>query len=293
MVFGISKVIEPATWQGNWANAWQAIKIGGDAQVITHDSLSGITLFLALCGAMLGALFSSDAWNSVTFIAGEIKRPERNIGLSLFIGTLVVTCLYVGMNFMYLHVMSMTEIAHAPADRVATAVALKIFGSNGANIIALLIMVSTFGCNNGLILSGARVYYTMAKDSLFLRAAGNLNQQGVPASALWMQCIWAAVLCLSGQYGNLLDYIVFTVLLFYILTIGGIFKLRKTQPNIPRPYKAFGYPVIPFIYIVLASAICIGLIISKPLYSGMGLVIVLTGIPVYFLTQKKNEVSNG
>ncbi len=292
IIFGFSKVIDPPTWQGNWTNAWQAIQIGGNTQVITHDSLSGMALFLALCGAMVGALFSSDAWNSVTFIAGEIKRPERNIGLSLFIGTLVVTLLYVCMNFMYLHVMSIPEIAHAPAERVATAAALKIFGEDGAKMIAVLIMVSTFGCNNGLILSGARVYYTMAKDSLFLKSAGSLNAQGVPAKALWMQCIWASALCLSGQYGNLLDYIVFTVLLFYILTIGGIFKLRKTQPDAPRPYKAFGYPLVPFIYIVLAAAICIGLIVSKPLYAGLGLVIVLTGIPVYFLTQKNLYVTN-
>ena len=241
---------------------------------------------------MVGALFSSDAWNSVTFIAGEIKRPERNIGLSLFIGTFVVTLLYVSMNFMYLNVMSVSDIAHAPNERVATAAALKIFGSNGAKIIALLIMVSTFGCNNGLILSGARVYYTMAKDSLFLRTAGTLNGKGVPAKALWMQCIWASGLCLSGQYGSLLDYIVFTVLLFYILTIAGIIKLRKTQPDIPRPYKAFGYPVIPVIYILLASFICIILLFTQTLYSGLGLAIVLTGIPIYYATQKNSTHTN-
>ena len=287
IVFGLGSVAGHGAWQMNMGHAWQAMKIGGDTNAITHESISGVNLLLALCGAMVGALFSSDAWNSVTFIAGELKRPERNIGLSLFIGTLVVTILYVTMNFMYLNVMDMQEIAKAPADRVATAAALKIFGGQGALIIAVLIMVSTFGCNNGLILSGARVYYTMANDALFLRPAGLLNQAGVPANALWMQCIWASVLCLSGQYGNLLEYIVFTVLLFYILTIAGIFKLRKTRPDWPRPYRAFGYPIIPILYIALAAVICIGLIESKPRYPGMGLAIVLTGIPVYYLSEKK------
>jgi APA family basic amino acid/polyamine antiporter len=189
--------------------------------------------------------------------------------------------------------MSISEIANAPSDRVALAAALKIFGSAGTVIIALLIMVSTFGCNNGLILSGARVYYTMAKDGLFLPAAGKLNENGVPAKALWMQCVWACVLCLSGQYGNLLDFIIFTVLLFYALTIAGIFKLRKTQPDMPRPYKAFGYPVIPLIYILLASFICVVLLKYKPEYTWPGLIIVLIGIPIYFYLDKKGKKTNG
>ena len=292
IIFGFLFTRDHSIWQTNWQMAWSAKSISTSSLVITHESLSSAALVIAMVAAMVGALFSSDAWNSVTFIAGEIKRPERNIGLSLFIGTLVVTILYVSMNLMYLNVMSITEIAHAPSERVATAAALKIFGGDGAKIIALLIMVSTFGCNNGLILSGARVYYTMAKDNLFLKSAGVLNSKAVPAKALWMQCIWATVLCLSGQYGNLLDYIVFTVLLFYILTIGGIIRLRKTRPDIPRPYKAFGYPVVPVLYIMLASFICIILIGTKTLYAGLGLVIVLTGIPVYFLTQKNSKTSD-
>ncbi len=292
IVFGFSKMSDPSTWNFNWAHPWQATSISADVNVITHESLSGMALLLALCGAMVGALFSSDAWNSVTFIAGEIRKPERNIGLSLFIGTLVVTVLYVTMNFMYLSVMTVPEIAHAPSDRVATAAALKIFGDSGARIIAVLIMVSTFGCNNGLILSGARVYYTMALDGLFVRKAGILNTCGVPANALWMQCAWASALCISGQYGNLLQYIVFTVLIFYILTIWGIFKLRRDRPDIPRPYKAFGYPVIPFLYILMAAAICLGLIYSQPLYSGLGLAIVLTGIPVFYFTKNKSELTH-
>jgi basic amino acid/polyamine antiporter, APA family len=293
IIFGFLKSTPPDVAAANHAAMWQAMSITTDGGAISHETLGGASLFLALCGAMVGALFSSDAWNSVTFIAGELKRPERNIGLSLFIGTLAVTILYVSMNFMYLNVMSISEIAHAPSSRVATAAALKIFGPNGALIIAVMIMISTFGCNNGLILSGARVYYTMAKDDLFLKSAGTLNAKGVPANALWMQCGWACLLCLSGQYGNLLDYIVFTVLLFYILTIYGIFRLRRTQPHAARPYKAFGYPFIPFLYIVMATAICIGLIVSKPAYPAVGLLIVLAGIPVYFVTLKKNSAANG
>lgn len=291
IIFGFILVKDSSIWQGNWDSAWFAKKIVSGNGVIAHESLSASTLTIAICVAMVGALFSSDAWNNVTFIAGEIKKPERNIGLSLFIGTIVVTLLYVSMNFMYLNVLSVSEIASAPADRVAVAAAQKIFGAFGTGFIAALIMVSTFGCNNGLILSGARVYYTMAKDGLFLPAAGKLNNKGVPAKALWMQCVWASVLCLSGQYNNLLDFIIFTVLLFYILTIAGVIRLRKIQPNIPRPYKAFGYPVVPLLYIVLASFISIVLLIQKPGYTGLGLGIVLIGIPIFFFLQKSSRTS--
>jgi APA family basic amino acid/polyamine antiporter len=275
-----------AIWHMNWNNAWMAMSIektGGGS--ILHSFLNGGPLVLALCGAMVGAIFSSDAWNNVTFIAGEIKRPERNIGLSLFIGTLVVTLLYICMNLMYLNVLSMHEIAFAQQDRVALAASLKLFGAVGTTIIALLVMVSTFGCNNGLILSGARVYSTMARDGLFIPAAGRLNRKGVPAVALWMQCGWASVLCLSGKYGALLDYIVFTVLIFYILTIGGIFVLRRKHPDLPRPYKAFGYPVVPALYIGLASFICIVLLKVKTDTTWPGLLIVMLGIPVYFIVK--------
>lgn len=288
IVFGFSMFNNTDIWNTNWTDAWSAKSISENVNGIVHTGLTSGALVIAICTAMVGSLFSSDAWNSVTFIAGEMKRPERNIGLSLFIGTLVVTLIYVSMNLMYLNVMSVPEIAHAPADRVAAAAALKIFGNNGAKIIALLIMVSTFGCNNGLILSGARVYYTMAKDGLFLPAAGTLNDKDVPARALWMQCIWASMLCLSGQYGNLLDFIIFTVLLFYILTIGGIFKLRRTMPEHPRPYKAFGYPVIPAVYIALASFICIVLLRYKPLYTWPGLIIVVLGLPLFYMLQRRS-----
>lgn len=278
-----------SVWQMNWHNAWTAFSIADTTSQISHELMQGKALLFALGAAMVGALFSSDAWNNVTFIAAEIKKPERNIGLSLLIGTVLVTILYLSMNIMYLNVLSIQEIAHAPDQRVALAAAMKIFGSAGTTIIAVMIMISTFGCNNGLILSGARVYYTMAQDGMFLKAAQQLNKKGVPAKALWMQAIWASLLCLSGKYGDLLDFIIFTVLLFYILTIVGIFILRKKQPQLERPYKAFGYPFIPFIYLLLASSICIILLITKTTFAGGGLLIVLIGLPIYYIIQKKHS----
>lgn len=278
-----------SVWHMNWHNMWTAFSIADNATQISHELLQGKALVFAIGAAMVGALFSSDAWNNVTFIAAEIKKPERNIGLSLLIGTVLVTILYLSMNIMYLNVLSIQEIAHAPDQRVALAAAMKIFGSAGTTIIAVMIMISTFGCNNGLILSGARVYYTMAQDGMFLKAAQQLNKKGVPAKALWMQAIWASLLCLSGKYGDLLDFIIFTVLLFYILTIAGIFILRKKQPQLERPYKAFGYPFIPFIYLLLASSICIILLITKTTFAGGGLLIVLIGLPIYYIIQKKHS----
>lgn len=287
IVFGLFLYKDGNVWQENWTNPWFAKKLNFSLDAITHESLSGMALLAGVCAAMVGALFSSDAWNNVTFIAGEIKRPERNIGLSLFIGTMVVTLLYVCMNLMYINTLTISEMGNAPADRIAVAAALKIFGTAGAGIIAGLIMVSTFGCNNGLIMSGARVYYTMAQDGFFLPSAAKLNSKGVPGRALWMQCIWASVLALSGTYGDLLDYLIFTALLFYIITIAGIFVLRKKRPDIPRPYKAFGYPVIPLLYILLASIICIVLLFTKTTAAGLGLLIVLIGIPIYYILKKR------
>lgn len=282
IIFGFATFKGSGIWHANWADAWTAKEISKTITgAIHHSSLNGTMLVMAIAVAMVGAIFSSDAWNNVTFIAGEIRRPERNVGLSLFIGTFVVTLLYVSMNLMYTNVLTMSEIARAPDDRVALAAALKIFGGNGTKIIAILVMISTFGCNNGLILSGARVYNTMARDGMFLPAAKRLNLKGVPARALWMQCIWASILCLSGTYNSLLDYIVITVLIFYILTIGGIFRLRRTRPDLPRPYKAFGYPVLPVLYIVIAAFICIVLLKEKFGTTWPGILIIILGIPVY------------
>jgi len=273
-------------WTENWStgfNAMQAVESGG------WESISGFTLMGAIAAAMTGSIFSSDAWNNVTFIAGEIKNPKRNIGLSLFLGTLIVTIIYVAANLMYLYVLPMEGIAFAQNDRVAVAASQQFLGNAGTYTIAVLIMISTFGCNNGLILAGARVYYAMAKDGLFFKKTGELNKNAVPAYGLWIQCIVASLLCLSGSYGDLLTMISFVVVIFYVLTILGIFVLRKKRPDIERPYKAFGYPVLPIIYIILALAFCIGIVWAKPGYSLAGMGLVLLGIPIYFIAMSRKK----
>ncbi|MFN0203557.1 MAG: APC family permease [Bacteroidia bacterium] len=257
------------------------------SRVITETPIQGFQLFTVFAAAMVGAIFSSDAWNNVTFIAGEIKNPQRNIALSLFFGTLTVTVIYLLMNIMYLGVMPLHDIAFCESERVAVAASKVIFGNIGTYIIAIMIMISTFGCNNGLILSGARVYAAMAQDGLFFKKVGEMNEHGVPANGLWIQCIWASLLCLTGRYGDLLDYVTFAVLVFYILTIAGIFILRKKRPDAERPYKAFAYPVLPALYIVLAGAICIALLIEKPNFTYPGLGLILLGIPIYYGLLKK------
>jgi len=278
VIFGFILAARHDVAAANWGTGFQLGRLDA-GQILPY---TGVAALGAIAGSMVGSLFSSDSWNNVTFIAGEIKRPQRNIGLSLFLGTLIVTIIYVATNLMYIYVMPMQAIASAENDRVGVAASQLIFGAQGTIVIAVLLMISTFGCNNGLILSGARVYYTMAKDGLFFRQAGVLNKQAVPAKALWMQCLWASLLCLSGKYGELLDYVIFVVLIFYILTIIGIFRLRKNKPYLARPYRAFGYPVLPAMYIVLASCVCLLLLIYKPKYTWPGLGIVLMGIPLYY-----------
>ncbi|MFL5786626.1 MAG: APC family permease, partial [Flavisolibacter sp.] len=214
---------------------------------------------------------------------GEIKNPKRNIGLSLFLGTFIVTIIYLAANLMYLNVLPLNKIAFPQEDRLAVAAANVIFGNSGQIIIAILIMVSTFGCNNGLILAGARVYYTMSQDGLLFKNAGKLNRNAVPQWALWAQCIVASLLCLSGKYGDLLDMVSFVVVIFYVLTILGIFILRRKMPDADRPYKAFGYPVLPVIYIIMGVTFCLLLIKFKPAFTWPGLIIVLIGIPIYFV----------
>lgn len=279
-------------WAENWATGFNATQptVDSNTGAISWTGIGGAALMGAIAAAMVGSIFSSDAWNNVTFIAGEMKNPKRNIGLSLFLGTLIVTVIYVSANLMYLNVLPLNELAYAEKDRVAVAAANKIFPDFGTILIAVLIMVSTFGCNNGLILAGARVYYTMAKDGLFFKNVGTLNKHAVPQVALWIQCIAASLWSLSGKYGDLLDMISFVVVLFYILTIVGIFILRKKMPDAERPYKAFGYPVLPVLYILMGLAFCILLIIYKPQFTWPGLIIVLIGIPLYYIavaTQKK------
>ncbi|MES2419525.1 MAG: amino acid permease [Bacteroidota bacterium] len=285
IVFGFTLGANADTWNANWANAWDSKMF--DAGSASWMSIGGTALLAGIAASMVGSLFSSDAWNGVTFIAGEIKNPQRNVGLSLFLGTLIVSIIYVLANLMYIAVMPLNEIAFAKEDRVAVDAAQYIFGNTGTIIIAVMIMISTFACNNGLIMAGSRVYYTMAKDGLFFKKAAHLNSSSVPAWALWAQCIWASALCLTGKYGDLLDYVMIIVIIFYILTIFGIFILRKKMPNAERPYKAFGYPVLPFLYIIVATAICISLLITKTSTCGWGVIIMLAGIPVYYITKPK------
>jgi basic amino acid/polyamine antiporter, APA family len=288
IVFGFILVKE-SFWAENWKTGFTAMQDMGakDANGVLHPTswtaISGGALMGAIAAAMVGSIFSSDAWNNVTFIAGEMKNPKRNIGLSLFLGTLIVTVIYVCANLMYLNVMPLSELAFPTDDRVAVEAANKIFPSFGTTLIAALIMVSTFGCNNGLILAGARVYYTMAKDGLFFKKVGELNKNAVPQFALWIQCLVACAWSLSGKYGQLLDMISFVVVLFYMLTIIGIFILRKKRPDAERPYKAFGYPVLPALYILMGGAFCILLFIYKPEFTWPGLVIVLLGVPLYYI----------
>jgi len=270
-------------WHANWSHAWDMHKLNPDGSFSSYTMAAALG---AVAAAMVGSIFSADSWNNVTFIAGEMNNPKRNIGLSLFLGTLIVTIIYVSANVVYTGVLSLHDIATADKDRVAVAASNAIFGNAGTVIIALMIMVSTFGCNNGLIMSGARVYYTMAKDGLFFKRTGTLNKFAVPEFGLWIQALVASILCLSGKYGDLLDMISFVVVIFYVLTIFGIYKLRITRPNAERPYKAFGYPVLPAIYIIMGIAFCILLIIYKPTFTWPGLIIVLIGIPIYYLTQR-------
>jgi APA family basic amino acid/polyamine antiporter len=270
-------------WNANWTNAWDMHGLGKDGS-ITQLTIAGA--LGAIAASMVGSIFSSDAWNNVTFIAGEMKNPQRNIGLSLFLGTMIVTLIYVSANVMYIAVLPLQEIASAERDRVAVAASQVIFGNIGTYIIAVMIMISTFGCNNGLILAGARVYHTMAKDGVFFKRTGTLNKNAVPEFGLWLQCLVASLLCLSGRYGDLLDMISFVVVVFYMLTIVGIYILRVKRPDAPRPYKAFGYPVLPAIYILIGLAFCGLLLIYKTDYTLAGLIIVLIGIPIYYISQR-------
>jgi basic amino acid/polyamine antiporter, APA family len=284
-------------WSTNFSDMWKASTSKLEGTDLKIFELGGMGLLAAFGVAMVGSLFSSDAWNNVTFIAGEIKNPKRNIPLSLFWGVLIVTAIYLLANVAYLSLLPIngnpgasTEIGRgiqfATSDRVGVAAASQIFGQSAAIIMAVLIMISTFGCNNGLILSGARVYFAMANDGLFFKGVAKLNKFAVPGIALIFQCIWASVLCLSGQYGDILDYVIPAVLIFYILTIAGIYILRIKKPDAERPYKAFGYPVLPAIYIVVALAICIDLFIFKTTFSVRGFIIVIAGIPIYYLMKK-------
>lgn len=258
-------------------------------------------LFVAFGVAQVGSLFSSDAWNNIGFTAAEVKNPKRDVALSMALGTIIVTVLYCLANLAYLFALPLAQIQNASDDRVATAALNAIVGPAGAVIMAVAIIISTFGCNNGLILAGSRVAYAMAKDGLFFRATGKLNSRGVPGAALVYQGVWIAILLLlrtrkpDGTYGNLysdlLNYVVFAVLIFYVLTIAGIFVLRKNRPEADRPYRAFGYPVVPVLYMVAASAIMVVLLLYQTQTAWPGLVIVLLGVPVYLLWSRKKALA--
>jgi basic amino acid/polyamine antiporter, APA family len=269
----------------NFTNAWDAYYVEKGNAI----PLTGMAVWIAVGVAMIGSLFSSDAWNNVTFIAAEIKNPQKNIPLGLMMGTFIVTVIYCLANVAYLCLLSMQEIQGAPHDRVGAAAMATIFSGNTAMyLMAGLIVVSTFGCNNGLILAGARLFQAMSADGLFFRRAKDINTFGVPGYALVIQGLWASLLCLSGSYGDLLEYSTFASLLFYIVTIAAIFILRKKDPGTPRPYKAWGYPLVPGLYIVLTTLICIDLVYNKTMNTGIGLVIVALGIPVYYFMKPKN-----
>ena len=283
-----------AGWQNFWAGAgWHSLhasQLGGSEYV-------GILTIVAI--VQVGSLFSADAWNNVTFTAGEIRNPKRNLPLSLAVGTGVVLLLYVLCNFVFLSVLPLAGDPHAASitgrgiqfateDRVATAVMERAFAGSGAKLMAAAILISTFGCANGMLLAGARVYYAMSRDGLFFKSVGKLSERSkTPVNSLWVQCAWTCLLCLSGSYGQLLDYVIFAVLIFYILTIAGLFVLRRTRPDAPRPYRAFGYPVLPGLYIVMAAWICVVLLRYKPQYTWPGLIIVLLGVPVYLVWRRQ------
>ena len=280
-----------------WRNAslfgWHTYQVSQNTVWVNTLTLIGL--------AMVGALFSSSAWTNVTFIASEVRNPRRNLPLALALGTGIVTVLYILANLAYLRVLPLAGtvdggsvlargLQFAAGDRVGTAVAEVIVGSSGAVLVAIAVMISTFGCNNGLILAGARVYYAMAKDGLFFRSVGTVNQHNTPSAALWVQCLWASVLCLSGTYGQLLEFLVFAVVMFYILTVLGLFILRIQRPDMERPYRVFGYPVLPGLYLLFALFLEVQLLRYKPQYTWPGLMIILSGVPVYWLWQKSQSV---
>ncbi|MFN5183206.1 MAG: APC family permease [Bacteroidota bacterium] len=269
----------------------------GNVSGTETQSLSGMLLWGAVGAALIGSLFSSDAWNNVTFIAAEIKDPQKNIPMGLFLGTCIVTVIYVLANVAYLCLLPLKGIyasdgvmnlgiQFAEKERVGAAAMMSVFGNSAQIMMAALIMISTFGCNNGLILAGSRLFQSMAQDGVFFKKAGILNNKSVPSNSLVIQGIWAGALCLTGSYGDLLGYSTFASLIFYMITIGGIFILRKKEPATERPYKAFGYPIVPALYILITFIICIDLLYFKPGPTFIGLGIVALGIPVYFISER-------
>jgi APA family basic amino acid/polyamine antiporter len=320
IVLGLTVALQPATLQTNCADLWGGIWATKQYESVHHFMpLAGVAALMVMGGAMVGALFSADAWNNVTFAAAEIRNPRRNLPWSLALGTGLVIVLYLLANVAYLAALPLhgdkkaaeakeaaakeaatpeeaqtlraeaaftRGIDHARDDRVGTAVLERASPNFGVPLMAVAIMISTFGCVNGLVLMGARLYYAMAQDRLFFQSVGQLNGRGVPAVGLVLQGLWSVVLIFSGTYGDLLDYIIFAALLFYVLTVSGLFVLRRKMPNAERPYRAFGYPVLPALYVVVCALIMLDLLIVKPVYSWPSFIIVLTGIPVYLFWRR-------
>ena len=277
-------LINQSNWSSNMSFGWDAFQ---NLKQTEWKSISGATVLGGIAAAMVGSVFSSVAWENVTFISGEIENPKKNVVKAMILGTSAVMILYLLVNFVYLNALDRDSIAFAANDRVAVAAAEKMFGNAGTIIIAVLVMISTFGCVNGIVLAGARVFQTMAKDGLFLKSAIENNKNGVPAKSLWMQGIWASLLCLSGQYGDLLDMISFVIVLFYMITVFGVIYLRIKKPELERGYKTFLYPFTPILYLVIGTGFCILLFIYKPQYTWPGLGLILIGLPVYFFISKK------
>lgn len=277
-------LIDKSNWSSNMSFGWDAFQ---NLKQTEWTGISGATILGGIAAAMVGSVFSSVAWENVTFISGEIENPKKNVVKAMILGTSAVMLLYLLVNFVYLNALDRDSIAFAANDRVAVAAAEKMFGNAGTIIIAILVMISTFGCVNGIVLAGARVFQTMAKDGLFLKSAVENNKNGVPEKSLWMQGFWASLLCLSGQYGDLLDMISFVIVLFYMITVFGVIYLRIKKPEIERGYKTFLYPFTPILYLVIGTVFCVLLFIYKPQYTWPGLGLILLGLPVYFFINKK------
>lgn len=293
IIFGVF-LVKDSQWAENMNFGWHAYQnfgteVNNILQPSSWQSISGFTLLGGIAAAMVGSVFSSVAWENVTFMSGEIENPKKNVVKAMVIGTAAVMFLYLCVNFVYLHALGRDGIAFANNNRPAVAASEVIFGSTGTIIMAILVMISTFGCINGLVLAGARVFQTMAKDGLFFKAAAQNNKHAVPGKSLWMQGIWACLLALSGQYGDLLDMISFIIVLFYMVTVFGVIYMRIKKPTADRPYKTWLYPITPILYLVIGIAFCVLLIIFKPQYTWPGFILILLGVPVYWYINRKNS----
>ena len=291
IIFGVI-LVKDSHWAENMSFGWNAYQdfgkdVGNTLEPTSWKSIGSVTLLGGIAAAMVGSVFSSVAWENVTFMSGEIENPKKNVVKAMVFGTVTVMLLYLFVNFVYLHALGRDGIAFADNNRPAVAASEMIFGSTGTVIMAILVMVSTFGCINGLVLAGARVFQTMAKDGLFFKSAAENNKNDVPGKSLWMQGTWACLLALSGQYGDLLDMISFIIVLFYMVTVFGVIWMRIKNPTMERPYKTWLYPVTPFLYLLIGTAFCVLLIIFKPQYTWPGFILILLGVPVYWFINRK------